>query len=250
MALRLTARRVAVGMSLMLAPLVVSAQPSAGSGFMFGAPGGSVTLRAGFARPTEGSDVFGFVQKELTLGRGDFAGGTMAADVSWFLSQRVALQLGGGFSSRTTPSVYRKWVDNNDREIEQSTTFLRVPLSVGARYYLAERGRSLGELAWVPAKFVTYVGAGAGITGYQFRQTGDFVDYQTLDVFPSTMESSGWTPSLYGAFGVEYALSARLGITGEARYDYARARMSSDFLGFDRIDVSGAAVTFGLTLRF
>jgi len=95
-----------------------------------------------------------------------------------------------------------------------------------------------------------YVAAGGGITWYQFRQSGDFVDYKTLDVFGSTLESSQWAPSAYGAVGVDYALSARMALTGEARYDASSARMSSDFSGFNRIDLSGAVVTVGLTVRY
>ncbi len=250
MALRSVVFRAALWAGVVLAPRAVAAQPKAGDGFMFGAPHGSFTLRAGLSQPTEGSDLFSFVRHELTLSRGDFAGGSVAGDFAFFLRPRVALQLGGAYASRTRPSTYRAFIDNNDREIEQSSAFRRMALSAGLRYYLMPTGRALGDLAWVPARVTAYVGAGVGITWYQFRQAGDFVDYQTMDVFNSTMESSAAAPTAYGAAGVEYALSARLGLTGEARHDMASARMSSDFSGFDRIDVSGTAFTLGLTLRF
>jgi hypothetical protein len=45
-------------------------------------------------------------------------------------------------------------------------------------------------------------------------------------------------------------MSARVGLVGEARYDRAHARMSSDFVGFDRIDLSGLSATMGLMYRF
>jgi len=217
---------------------------------MFGAPTGILTVRGGFARPSEGSEVFSFVRDELTVARGDFAGGSFGMDAAFFLRPQVALQFGLGVANRTTPSVYRDWVDTDDREIEQSSSLRRMPLSAGLRYYLTPPGRSIGRLAWVPARVAPYVTAGGGITWYEFKQTGDFVDYQTLDVFGTELVSEAWSPSAFLAAGADYALSARVGLVGEARYDWASARLSSDFSGFNRIDLSGLAITVGLAYRF
>ena len=217
---------------------------------MFGAPKASLTLRGGFARPSESSDVYSFVRDELTIARGDFAGSSWSLDAAVFVRPQLAVQFGIGVASRTTPSVYRHWVDTDDLEIEQSSSLRRMPLSAGLRYFLTPPGRSISRLAWVPARVTPYVAAGGGITWYQFKQTGDFVDYQTLDVFGTELISEGWSPSAFGAVGADYALGARVGLVGEARYDWASARLSSDFSGFNRIDLSGFAVTVGLAYRF
>ena len=231
-------------------PAAVAAQPGSGNGFLFGAPSGSITLRGGVTQPTASSEVWAFSHDNLTLGRGDFAGGSYAAEVSYTLADRYSLQVSVGSSGRTVASTFRNWVDNNDREIEQSSELRRTPLMVGLRYYLVPPGRSLGRLAWVPTRLAPYVAGGVGSVWYKFKQTGDFVDFKTLDVFPTTLESSGWAPGAYGAAGLDYALSPRVGLVTEARFDYARARLSNDFSGFDRIDLSGFTVTLGLTFRF
>jgi len=242
--------RAAAWVGAMLAPLGAGAQMGSGDGFLFGTPRVSITLHGGLAMPSAGSDVYAFVQKHLTLGRSDFAGRSLSADLAIRTSDRTAVLLSVGSSGQVVWSEYRDWVDNNDRPIEQSTALRRTPLTVGIRYYLTPPGRTLSRLAWVPARVVPYVAAGAGSTWYKFRQSGDFVDYKTLGVFGSTMESSAWTPTAYGAAGVDCALTARLGLVAEARYDLGSARMSSDFSGFNRIDLSGLAVTAGLTIRF
>ncbi len=249
--LRLSAAvRVAAILGLALIPLAVTAQPQTGNGFLFGAPSGSFTVRTGYALPSEGSDLFPFIREQFTLRNGDFAGGSISTDLAYFLKPNVAMQFGIAYAGHTAPSVYRKWIDTNNQEIEQSTTFRRVPLTMGLRYYLWPTGRSISELAWVPSRYVPYVGAGVGLTWYQFRQAGDFMDYKTLNIFPSTLNSEKWTNSFYAAAGVERSLSARFALTGEARYDYGKATLSSDFVGFNRIDVSGLAVTVGLTIRY
>jgi hypothetical protein len=217
---------------------------------MFGAPKATVTVRGGFARPSESSDLYAFVRDELTIARGDFGGSSWSLDAALFVQPQLAVQFGIGISSATTPSVYRHWVDTNDREIEQTSSLRRLPLSAGLRYYLAPPGRSISRLAWVPARVAPYVAAGGGLTWYGFRQSGDFVDFQTNDVFNTVLNSSAWAPSAFGALGADYALGARVGLVGEARYDWASARLSSDFAGFNRIDLSGLAVTVGLSYRF
>ncbi|MBA4072072.1 MAG: hypothetical protein C0497_09595 [Gemmatimonas sp.] len=217
---------------------------------MFGAPKASLTVRGGFARPSESSDLYSFVRDELTIARGDFAGSSWSLDAAFFVRPQLAVQFGAGLSSRTTPSVYRDWVDTDNREIEQSSTLRRLPLSAGLRYYLKPPGRSISRLAWVPTRVAPYVAAGGGLTWYRFKQTGDFVDYRTLDVFGTKLNSAAWSPSAFMAAGADYALGARVGLVGEARYDWASARLSSDFKDFNRIDLSGLAVTVGLAYRF
>lgn len=250
MSVRRTAVCAALWAGAFLVPLGVGAQRLAGDGFLFGAPGASLTLRLGYAQPLAGSEVFAFSNENLTLGRSDYAGGALSGDFAWFVAERVALQISAGYSRRTVGSEFRDWVDTDDLPIEQTTEFSRVPVMVGLRYYLVPPGRTLGRLAWVPARFAPYVSAGVGRVRYRFHQFGDFVDYQTLDVFDTDLESSGWTTAGYGAAGLDYAMSARVGLVSEARYDRAYARMSSDFEGFDRIDLSGLSATIGLSFRF
>lgn len=231
-------------------PLASPAQPAMGDGFLFGSPRASLVLRTGYARPTAGSDVFSFVREHLTIGRDGFATSTISGEVAVRATPRLAVVFGIGTSARTAHSEYREWVDNDDLPIEQSTLLQRVPITVGVRYNLAPPGRSLSRLAWIPTRNVPYVAAGVGTTYYMFKQTGDFVDYKTLDVFYTEMKSFGWTPSAYAAAGFDHALSARLGLVTEVRYDVGRAKLSNDFSGFERIDLSGLAATVGLAIRF
>src|SRR5439155_459475 len=80
-------------------------------------------------------------------------------------------------------------------------------------------------------------------------QIGDFVDFQTLNVFPDEFESKTWTPVLHALAGLDLGLGRFLLLNGEARYTWARGPMGRDYVGFKRIDLSGLAVTAGLSLR-
>ncbi len=239
-----------VGLATALFLVHPVAAQSSGNGFLFKQPLGSFGFRAGFAQASAGSDVFAFMTDELTLGHGDFAGVTVGADLALRIKPQLDLVLGAEFSGSNARSEFRRFVDNNDLPIEQSTSLMRVPMTASAKFYLTPRGRSIGRFAWVPAQFAPFVGVGGGAMWYQLRQHGDFIDMETFDVFPDTFKSSGVAPTANGLAGIEVSLGPRFGLTAEGRYTWAKASLGSDFSGFDRIDLSGYNASVGLFVRF
>lgn len=231
-----------------------AARPAAaqegGEGFLFRAPVASVIVRGGWTNPAAGGDLFAFTREQLTVDRGDFGSTSFGADLALHVSPRVDLVLGGSFARSRAPSEFREWVDQDQAAIEQTTEFRRIPVTASARFYLTPRGRSVGRYAWVPARFAPYVGAGGGMTWYKFRQAGDFVDYETLDVFPDQLETNGRAATAHAMAGVDMTLTNHFGLTAEARYGVGRGPVGGDFQGFDRIDLSGATATVGLFVRF
>jgi len=239
--------------SAVAVPAGTAGAQDGGKGYLFREPIVQFSLRGGYAVATAGSDVFSFSTQHLTLDKRDFSSGTLGAEMAFRLSRRLDLALEGAYMGRAAPSEMRDWVDNDDLPIEQKTDFRRVPVTASLKLYLADRGRSLGEYAWVPSRFAPYVGVGGGAMWYRFRQAGDFVDFETLDVFRDRLETSGWAPTAHAMAGGDLTLTPHVGLTGEVRYGYGRGnmgRVSEGFEGFDRIDLSGATVTAGLFFRF
>ncbi|HYV96824.1 MAG TPA: hypothetical protein VE967_05165 [Gemmatimonadaceae bacterium] len=221
-----------------------------GPGFLFGPPRGAVTIRTGWSLASAGSDVFSFTTNQLTLDRRDFSGAMLSVDATWRVLPRTELVASAGITATVKRSEFRDFVDNNELPIEQSTEFARAPLTIGLRQNLGGTGRQVGRFAWVPSRVTPFVGAGAGVMYYRFKQYGDFIDFATMDVFPSQFVSEGWTPTAYASAGVDYSLSARIGLTAEGRYHWARANLSRDFSGFDKIDLAGLATTVGVSIRY
>ena len=221
-----------------------------GDGFLFKQPSGSVTFRTGFDRAGAGSDLFSFTTKQLTIDRGDFSSLSIAGDVSIRVSRRADVVISVAHSGSVTRSEFRDWLDNNRLPIEQTTTFRRVPITGSLKAYLVQPGRTIGHFAWVPARFSPYVGGGGGAMWYRFAQSGDFIDFGTTKVFFDSFDSNGWTPTAHGFGGVDISLHPRFAFTAEARYEWARANLSSDFAGFDRIDLSGFTLTTGISVRY
>jgi opacity protein-like surface antigen len=209
-----------------------------------------VTLRGGFAHANAGSDIFSFTTNQLTVDRGDFSGFIVGADLGLRIAPRFDIVLGASYAGTSTPSEFRDFVDQANLPIEQTTTFQRVPVTASVKAYLTPPGRAVGHFAWIPARFAPYIGGGGGAVWYRFRQRGDFVDFQTNDIFRDSFTSSGWAPEAHAMAGVDVSLGTRFLLVGEGRYTWARAKLGDDFSGFDRIDLSGFAVTAGVGVRF
>ncbi len=244
----LTARLLAAG-GCLLAATPVRAQDS-GDGFLFRAPRGTVAVRGGFDRASADSQLFRFVTNELTLTRRDFSSASVVLDVAYSLGARTELVFSAGTARSTTPSEFRGWLDNNNQPIQQTTVFQRVPLTASVKQYLAPPGQSVGHYAWIPKRYAPYVGAGGGAMWYRFGQGGDFIDFDTLNVFGDEFTSDGWTATVHAFAGVEVSLTPRLAVTTEGRYQWAHAPLGADFSGFDRIDLSGFSVTTGILVRY
>jgi hypothetical protein len=221
-----------------------------GDGFLFRTPAGEVSFRGGFDRASAGSDIFAFTVKQLTLSRQDFSSPTFTTDVDYRLTPRLDARFSVGISQSTTPSEFRDFVDNNRQPIQQTTAFIRVPLTVSIKACLANPGRSVGRFAWIPSRYVPYVGGGGGAMWYRFRQEGDFIDFATSKVFADAFLSQGWAPTAQAFIGTDVSLSPRFAVTAEGRYQWARSRLSTDFSQFQPIDLSGFAVTAGFSVRY
>lgn len=222
---------------------------SAGDGFLFHIPVATWTVRGGFDHAFASGDLFNFVTKQLTIDRSDFSSATFGSNVAVRVSPVTDIVFDISYASVSRLSEFRDWVDQNNLPIQQRTSLRRVPITLGVRHYLSARGRAIGRFAWIPAAHDTYVGLGAGLMQYRFHQIGDFVDPQTLNVFPDEFESKAWTPVLHALAGVDLGLARFLMVNGEARYTWARGPMGRDYVGFHRIDLSGLSLTAGLSLR-
>ena len=244
------ATRVVLGLAIATttASSTLEAQRS-GRGFLFAEPKGSVAVRGGYASATANSDLFSFTAEQLTLDRHDFSSPVVDVDIAVRLAARTDVVFAASYAGMNKGSEFRHLVDQSDNPILQTTTFQRVPLTLGVREYLTSRGRAIGSFAWIPARFVPYVGVGGGMMWYNFQQTGDFVDFDTNDIFNATLESSSWTPTANASAGAIFTVSPGLAVSVHGSYLWAKGKPSSDFSGFSQIDLSGLSATAGLLVR-
>jgi hypothetical protein len=220
------------------------------SDFLFKRPKGTLSLRGGLIWPREGSDLFAFIQDQLTIESGDFQGPLFALEAGYSPTARVDIVGGFDMATKSVRSEYRDFVDSDLLPIEQETSLRQNSFTGSVRLALVPRGRSVGSYAWIPARVQPYVGAGGGIVFWEFKQVGDFVDFQDFDIFTDTFVSSGASVSGHVLGGIDIQLYKRLFFTTEGRYVWAQGELNNEFVGFEPLDLSGFKLSAGINFVF
>lgn len=218
--------------------------------FLFQKPKKYLGFRFGTFLPEADSGLFDMITTELTLEKSDFRAMDFGIDVGFNIYKRIDLVFNFDYSRRTENSEFRDYVDDQGLPITQSTKFTQTPLTAGIKFLLIPRGREIGQYTWLPSPIVPFLSGGAGFLWYEFKQSGDFVDYETLEIFPTVLESSGSVPSIYLGCGVDFNIFKATYITLDFKYSWADDNLDQDFVGFDPIDLSGIRITTGIRWYF
>lgn len=225
-------------------------RPGTTGGFAFGEPRGFFLLKGGLYVPRADSDIYTFNEDLLTLDGNSFISGLFGIDVGWSVGNRVDLVFGFEYSSAAPVSEFRDFVDQFDLPIVQQTRLRQVPLTASVRLNLVERGRAVGNYAWIPSTAVPYVGGGGGIMWWRYEQFGDFIDFADFGIFTDHFLTEGWDPELHVFGGVDVSFTPRFALNFEARYGWAEGQLAPAFIDFEPIDLAGFRATVGASFRF
>ena len=231
-------------------PLARIGQELPESDFLFKRPRGLISIRGAWLMPSENSDLFDFVQDQLTIDSGDFSSPSFAMDLGYSVTSRLDIVGGFDVAKQSVNSEYRDFVDNNLLPIEQQSTLRQNSFTGSVRFALMPRGRSVGRYAWIPTRVQPYVGAGGGMVFWEFKQVGDFVDFEDSEVFTDVFESSGASLCGHLLGGVDVQLYKQLFLTTEGRYVWASGELSNEFVGFEPLDLSGLRISAGINFVF
>ena len=86
---------------------------------------------------------------------------------------------------------------------------------------------------------------------HEFQQSGDFVDFTTLEVSFDDLRSVGYAPTFHALAGADLTVFKQMFLTGEVRYAWASGTLDRQFFeGFDKMDLTGLQLTLGISARF
>lgn len=230
--------------------------------FLLGRPHASIGVRGNWLMASAGSDIYDFVSEHLTIDKSDFNTASFATDVSIYAIPRLDIVGGFEIAQEDIPSQYRGYSEtvsgsNVTIPIRQNTELKQMHFTGSAKFGLLPRGKQISRLAWIPRTFVPYVGAGAGMTRYSFRQSGDFVDFATenpaagtFSIFTDVFQSEGWSPSAHLLGGADILVFKRLYFSLEGRYTWVHAELDQDFIDFQPMDLGGFRFGAGINFVF
>ena len=219
--------------------------------FMLGRPRGTIGVRGSMLVASANSDIYDFVTDVLAIEKSDFNTGSFAFEAGYSVTPRLDIIATADINAMNHASDYRDWEDNRGLPIQQTTELKQKNFTASAKFSLLPRGRAISRLAWIPRTFMPYVGAGAGYGSYEFRQNGDFVDFDNGNrVFSDTFTSKGWAPTFHVLGGTDIRVYRHLLLSLDARYAWQKATLDSDFIDFEPIDLGGFRFGAGIHVAF
>lgn len=225
---------------LFMLALVPTATAAAAAGRPYNDKPNSLHLRTGDF-DLDGHSIYWRIREADFFGSvADFDDRRIGGTYTRMLTERWgALVTASRFEGQQTTS-FRDFVGPLGGEILHTTTLEVSDIGVGGVFYLFRRD----------ARVAPYVGAGLGVYSYDLREEGEFIDFDTFDLFLGSFRGTGEEVGVFWLVGVEVPITSGFSIFGEARWHDVQADLNDDFFDFGEIDLSGQEISFGAAFRF
>jgi opacity protein-like surface antigen len=164
-------------------------------------------------------------------------GGDFAVSAGSFLEVGVSLN----YTQSTVPSFNADIVEDDGSEIVMEMKQKIVPLALTAKLFPFTRD----------AKIQPYLGGGVQFNRWQYTEVGEFLDYDTGDIFRDSFQDDGVETGPVYLAGIRFPIADSLLMGGEWRYATAKAELDPS-LGFygDSLDLGGHSWLFTVAYKF
>jgi opacity protein-like surface antigen len=153
------------------------------------------------------------------------------------------------YSSHTSVS-YDGFIASDGFPIAHDTRLTVTPLTMDLR--LIPAGRYASSRHGSNGRPVFYLGAGAGFNLWEYRESGEFIDFGDpgLPVFYGDFREEGAALEAHALAGLEFPVTPNLNLMFEGRYSWSTDTLSDDFGGLGEIDLSGPWVQAAVSFRW
>lgn len=208
-----------------------------GSGVLFSQ---SINLKIGLFMPSLQSDLW-----ETNLGNLDFSKSDMihsyeGAEFELFLNRYTSCSIEIGSYRKDVDSQYRDYTYADGSPISQSFSLRITPFEANIKLYPLGQGHVVSP----------YFGAGAGLYAWTYQQWGEFVIFPEETIESGFAYTKTYSIGFNGRAGLLFRIQSQVALALEGKYQYLRGRLSSDFEGFELLDLGGITATFGVNIYF
>ena len=200
----------------------------------------SFTLRLGYLSPGGESRLWSENVATFDYVVNDFNGLFGGAEFDVELNEFLDLAVGADGYHRSVASRYRDFVRDDGTEVVQDLSLSVVPITIGARFFPMGKFHVL----------LPYVAGGVGLYPFEYQERGEFIDFQTADIFGATYRDRGVGTGVFAAAGLEASLTPRVFVMGEYRRHFASAGHGGDFGNYGDFDLDAGQLSLGFTFRF
>lgn len=200
----------------------------------------SFTVRLGYLSPRGDSRLWSENVTTFDYVVNDFGGFFGGAEFDLELNEYLDIAMGVDGYSRSVASRYRDFVRDDGSEVLQDVSLRVVPVTFGVRFLPIGKFHVL----------LPYVAGGLGLYPFEYREQGEFIDFDTAEIFGATYFDRGVGMGGYVAAGLEASLTPSFSVGGEFRRHFVSARHGGDFGSYGDFDLDARQLSFGFTFRF
>lgn len=171
----------------------------------------------------------------------EFDSTTFGGDFSISVGSFIEVGAGLNYYQSTVPSVNDKYVDEDGTEIFMEMKQRNIPLALTAKVFPLTRD----------AGFQPYVGGGVQFNRWQYTEVGEFLDYDTGEIFRDSFTDDGMEIGPVVLAGIRFPVGGSMLLGGEWRYSTAKADLDPS-LGFygSTLDLGGNSWLFTFAYKF
>jgi hypothetical protein len=174
-----------------------------------------------------------------------------AVGLNFHVSNILTISLEVGASYGHTLTEYADYVDEDGFPIETDIELSVVPVEVSLKISPFGRGNYIGRFsAYEKNSFIPYFGGGVGAYFYDYREWGDYINFDAGEIIYAEFESFDVGVGYFIVAGFEIPMGKSMGFIAEYKQTWAKAKLSEDFYGFDDFDLGGKTISVGFTMEF
>lgn len=205
----------------------------------------AISIYGGFRVLDVESDLFAANEFDFGITDDDFRTGGYGLEFDVAVLPRVDISIGFDSGDAETFGSYLDFVYDDGAEIEHTAQLAMTELSLGVRF------RLLGGQARIRPYLI------GGITGayYRYTEIGEFVDFDTADIYYDEFEERSFLPGFFAGAGADVAVArfpdgGRVELFGEFRYARAQGEHTEGFDGFGDLELDRSGGLFGVRFRW
>lgn len=188
-----------------------------------------------------------FVSNEFDFGitDDDFLAGIFGFEFDFRVLPRVYVSVGFDTGDADTLGSYLDLVYEDGGEIEHSARLAMTGLSLGVRLHLLDGA----------ARVRPYLIGGVTGAYYRYSEIGEFVDFETADIYYDEFEETSFLPGFFAGAGADVAVirlpaGGRVELFGEFRYARVEGEHTDGFDGFGDLRFDRPGGLFGFRVRW
>lgn len=196
-------------------------------------------LRMGLFTPAGDSKFWDDNKIDFTGDAKDLKAANFGADYLWPINRNASLRFSVDYFSGDNVQSYRELTEGG-QPIRHTSTLDIMPLTAGFVFYPAGRNQPV----------TPYLGIGAGLYWWEYREHGDFVIMNTGEIISESYQGDSVAGGIYLCAGLDIPINPNLGFFVEGRWQKVTDTMNKDFEDFGKIDLGGTTIEGGLSFRF